>query len=195
MPAQAAFEHYCRDLIAAVHVVNGRARSRASQVRRFRLLVMAIRTISGQARRDMLPSRPHDDFPGANDLPSGTTWAAVAAAAAPLPLPAAQVRQIRSRTAAQALVRHRRKLAYRRAGPDAGGRLSVREVATTSRRIRMNEWEHANRHSAFNALNGHGIQTLMVVTTVCSPPSCARSCPVMKTEICANMIRWTVQGG
>lgn len=176
MPNQVRFEDYCTRLINAVRDLN--ARKRASRSRRFRLIVMAIKTISGQGRAEMNPNNPDRDFPLAGDLPFQRTWVGTMAGITPLPLPAAEIAQIRSRTPAQAEARRQRKLRYRQT-QDIGG-LSARERMHKQQQIRMSEWEYANRCSSFQALNSMGIQTLVPITTVRSILTCT---PIMKIEM------------
>lgn len=167
-PSQAQFEDYCVRLIRRCREMRTRSHTRK---RRFQLMVMAIKTISGQSRAHMSTRDPPIDFPHPGDMPRGRTWAVrmaeLAAGGGSLPpLAAPVIDAMTSKAANRVRERHLRKISYRQA-QDRGG-LSARDMMRVSQNIRAAEWELANRYSVFTALNNLGLQNLTPVTTVSS---------------------------
>lgn len=169
VPTQAQYEEYCKNLLDKIKDRRDR-RSSATRARRNRIVLMAIKTISGHSRAYQSVQNPDLDFPLTSDLPRGKTWASqiarIAAADRP-PLAAAAIANInyfsQSRAAAVDAQRRARRRKYYRTQTDLPSR---REIFNTGRLIRMAEWEWANRHEGFTVLDSRGvIQRMRTVAT------------------------------
>lgn len=159
-PTQIQYEVYCKALLDKIRDRRDR-RTEATRERRIRIVLMAIKTVSGHSRAHMSFRNPDRDFPLPSDLPRGKPWAVqmarIAAADNP-PLTAAALTNINfiahSKSRAADFRRRVVKRRYLRTQPDLP---STREMFNTARTIRMAEWEGARRHEDFTVLDSNSL--------------------------------------
>ncbi|KAJ4389013.1 hypothetical protein N0V93_006475 [Gnomoniopsis smithogilvyi] len=176
VPSQADFENYCQCLLAKVPTivsVTGVSNNKNTR-RRYRMILMAIKTLSGHQRTHLNDANPDDwtmetRFPQANDLNlRGIAWdvhmARTIRPGATLPLSNTQV--FRSQSAANIAARQARRQQYKATQREAL-RPTAAEIAYNDKKIREAEWEFANRHTDFAVQDDAGRNHFVTVVPCC----------------------------
>lgn len=167
VPSQADFEQYCQCLLAKAGsiVTRNGVGNRKNTRRRYRIILMAIQTLSGHQRTHLNDADPDTwtmdtRFPQANDLDlRGVPWNVHMARTIPpgatLPLPANITAPFRSQSAVNIAARQQQRRVYK-----ATQRLIARptpgEYEYNKNQIRAAEWEFANRHTDFTVQDDVG---------------------------------------
>ncbi|KAJ4410349.1 hypothetical protein N0V82_009253 [Gnomoniopsis sp. IMI 355080] len=176
VPSQADFENYCQCLLAKVPTVvliTGVSNNKNTR-RRYRMILMAIRTLSGHQRAHLNEVNPDDwtidtRFPQAGDLDlQGVSWKDHMARTIPpgATLPLANTQVFRSQSAANIAARLARRRQYK-ATPRMHLQPTAAEVAYNEIKIREAEWEFANRHTDFTVQDDAGGNHFVTVVPCC----------------------------
>lgn len=176
VPSQADFENYCQCLLAKIPRIvskNGTSNNKNTR-RRYRMILMAIKTLSGHQRTHLNETNPDDwtmttRFPQAADLElRGVPWNVHMARTIPphATLPLINTQIFRSQSAVNIATRQRRRRQYKLTQRRSCQPTAL-EIAYNQSKIREAEWEFANRYTDFAVQDDAGRNHFVTVVPCC----------------------------